>query len=132
MQEQNSESRRSTEPAAGNPYKAGTAVEDEAPSTDAAASTKDKAMDTADQALDKAAGGMESAADTLREKVGDSGVTGAAGTRLADGMEKTAGYLRDHNTQEILEDLDRYVKEHPTQALIGAVAVGFVIGRMFR
>jgi ElaB/YqjD/DUF883 family membrane-anchored ribosome-binding protein len=97
------------------------------------AQAKEKAIDTADKAVDKTAEGMESAADTVREKLGSSsGVTGTAATKLADGMEKTSGYLREHDTQEIMEDVDRYIREHPTQAIIGAVAVGFVIGRMLR
>jgi ElaB/YqjD/DUF883 family membrane-anchored ribosome-binding protein len=94
---------------------------------------KEKAMDTADQAKDKAAEGMDSAAEMVREKLGaKSGVTGTAGTKLAEGMEKTAGYLKEHDTQDMMNDLDTFVREHPTQALIGAVAIGFVLGRMLR
>ena len=47
-------------------------------------------------------------------------------------MESTATYLREHDTQTMLNDIEAYVRGHPTQAVIGAVAVGFVLGRMLR
>jgi ElaB/YqjD/DUF883 family membrane-anchored ribosome-binding protein len=112
----------------------GGAVDEASETTDSTMQqARDKAMDTADQAKDKTAEGMASAAETIRDKVGSTGgVAGTAGTRLADGMEKTAEYLREHDTQELMSDLDQYIKDHPTQAIIGAVAIGFIIGRMLR
>lgn len=90
-------------------------------------------MQGADQARESAAEGMETAAEKIRERAsGSEGVQGKAGTKLAEGMEKTAGYLREHDTQEIMGDLERFVREHPTQSVLAAVALGFVIGRMMR
>ena len=45
-----------------------------------------------------------------------------AGTTVADGMEKTAQYLREHDTQQMVNDVEQFVREHPTQAVVGAVA----------
>jgi ElaB/YqjD/DUF883 family membrane-anchored ribosome-binding protein len=41
-------------------------------------------------------------------------------------------YLREHDTQEMLADLRAYVKAHPTQALIGAAAFGFLAAALLR
>jgi ElaB/YqjD/DUF883 family membrane-anchored ribosome-binding protein len=98
-----------------------------------ASQARERAMETADQAREKTAEGVESAAGTLREQVeGKGGIQEAAGTRLADGMERTATYLREHDTQTMMEDIERYVREHPTQAILGAVAAGFIIGRILK
>lgn len=93
----------------------------------------DKAQEKADEGMNKAAGGMESAADKLRERAEHSdGVTAQAGTKAADAMEKTAGYLREKDTTAVLDDVETYVREHPMQALAGAIVGGFVIGRVLR
>jgi ElaB/YqjD/DUF883 family membrane-anchored ribosome-binding protein len=41
-------------------------------------------------------------------------------------------YLRDHDAKDMLEDLNSYVKSHPTQALIGAALFGFVTAAVLR
>lgn len=92
-----------------------------------------KAQERADEGMDKAAGGLEQGADKLREKAQErGGMAGDAGVRVADSMEKTATYLRDHDSAELLDDIEKYVREHPVQAVAGAVIGGFVIGRILR
>ena len=98
-----------------------------------AAEVGHKAQEKADSALDTAAGSMSHAAETLREmSEGSGGVQEQAGVKLAEGMEKTAGYLREHDTGQLWDDLEQFVREHPTQAVTGAVAVGFILGRAMR
>jgi ElaB/YqjD/DUF883 family membrane-anchored ribosome-binding protein len=90
-----------------------------------------KAEQQADVAVDKTAEGLESTAQTVRERFATrDGVTGDVGMKAADTMERTAGYLREHDTAEIIDDVERYVREHPMQALAGAVVGGFLIGRL--
>lgn len=92
-----------------------------------------KAQDQADKGVEKAAEGMQSAAEKIRERTyGQDGFTAQAGTRVADTMESTATYLRDHDTAEMLDDVEKYVREHPMQALAGALVGGFVIARLLR
>lgn len=101
--------------------------------SEAVGTAKEKAMEGAEQAKDSAAGGLETAAEAIRERTASTeGIQGKAGEKLAEGMEKTAGYLREHDTREIIGDVEIYVREHPTQAVLGAVAVGFILGRMMR
>lgn len=100
---------------------------------DKATEIGEKAQDRADAGIDKAAGGLESAAQKLKERTQEAdGMPAQAGTKVAEGMEKTAGYLREHDTSAILDDVETYVKEHPMQAVAGAVVGGFLISRILR
>jgi ElaB/YqjD/DUF883 family membrane-anchored ribosome-binding protein len=91
----------------------------------------EKAQEKVDQGMDSAAGGMESAASKLREQAENmDGMPAQAGTKVADTMERTAGYLREHDSAEIMDDIEQYVREHPMQAVAGAIVGGFLIGRI--
>ena len=93
----------------------------------------EKAKDQADAGMDKAAEGLESTADRIKSMAGEGeGMPAQAGTKLAEGMETAATYLKDHSSDELLKDLEGYVKEHPTQALVGAIFAGFLVGRIMR
>lgn len=107
-----------------------------------ASSVKDKAdqladnvSETMDRQRQTAAGGLDSAASALREKAeglpGGSKAT-AAGQRLADGMQSTASYLREHDFGAIGNDVVGLCRRYPMQSLIAALAVGFLIGRSRR
>lgn len=91
-----------------------------------------KMQEQADAGLDKAASGLQKAAEQMRERGGSEGLQGQVATKAADTMEKTAGYLRDHDTDEIWQDVESFVKEHPMQAAAGALVAGFVLGRLLR
>jgi ElaB/YqjD/DUF883 family membrane-anchored ribosome-binding protein len=107
---------------------------------DATSTAKDKAaeygarvQEQADAGIDAAAEGVGKAASKVREQAArQDGMAGQAGVKVADGMEKTAGYLREHDTDQILDDVEQYVREHPMQAVAGAVVGGFLIGRILR
>jgi ElaB/YqjD/DUF883 family membrane-anchored ribosome-binding protein len=93
----------------------------------------DKAKDQVDAGMDKAAVGLESTAERIKGMTGEGdGMPAQAGTKLAEGMESAATYLKEHSSDEIFKDLEVFVKEHPTQALVGAVFAGFLFGRMMR
>ena len=47
-------------------------------------------------------------------------------------FDDTVGYFRDNDARAMADDLKSYVKSHPAQALIGAIAIGFFAGRMIR
>lgn len=91
------------------------------------------AKQRAEEGKSRAAGTMEDAAQELRERAeGTGGVQAKAGEKVAEGMEKTAGYLREKDTQQVMDDVERYVREHPVQAIAGAIFGGFVIARILR
>jgi ElaB/YqjD/DUF883 family membrane-anchored ribosome-binding protein len=56
----------------------------------------------------------------------------AIGKKAVDQFNATAGYLREHDVKAMADDLTSWVKSHPTQALIGAVALGFVAAAFLR
>jgi len=41
-------------------------------------------------------------------------------------------YFRQHDVRAIVNDFKGYLQTHPTQALVGAVALGFIAGRAMR
>jgi hypothetical protein len=92
-----------------------------------------KAQEQADQTKDQAAGGMERAAEKIRERSESmDGTPAQAGTKVAESMDTAATYLKEHSTSDMLNDLEHFAKEHPGQALAGAVITGFVVGRILR
>jgi ElaB/YqjD/DUF883 family membrane-anchored ribosome-binding protein len=109
---------------------------------DVASKAKDKAeqwtesaSETADSQRQNLSSGLERAASTLHEKA--SNIPGgpravSAAHRFADGMETTASYLREHDFADMRADLISLCKRHPVQALVSAVAVGFLLGRSVR
>jgi ElaB/YqjD/DUF883 family membrane-anchored ribosome-binding protein len=90
-----------------------------------------KAQQRAEQGKEKAATGMHRAADRIRERgSGSEGLAGQASSKAASGMDKAADYLKDHNTDEMLKDAERYAKDHPGQAILGAAVAGFLLGKI--
>jgi hypothetical protein len=50
----------------------------------------------------------------------------------ADSLGSSAKYLRKHDGDDMVRDLESLIKAHPGKALISAVVLGFVAGRAFR
>ncbi len=66
--------------------------------------------------------GVQTAKETARET-------------LSGAREKLSGavdYFRDNDVRAISNDFKGYLQSHPTQALIGAVVLGFLAGRVIR
>jgi ElaB/YqjD/DUF883 family membrane-anchored ribosome-binding protein len=97
-----------------------------------ASEVADRAQQKVDEGIHTAAGGVESTAQKIREKTEGSGTLEDAGAKVADTMERTAGYLREKDSAQLMDDLEQYVREHPMQAIAGAVIGGFVISRILR
>ncbi len=109
--------------------------------SDAASEAKQKVSDLGRSAADKidqnrgsAASGLESAANTLREKAGSlpggENVTNLA-NNAAEKLTTTADYVRTHDVNGMMADLERLVKNNPGPSLVAAAAVGFLLGRTF-
>lgn len=45
---------------------------------------------------------------------------------------RASRYVRQHSLKEIISHLESSAGEHPGASLMGAVAVGFLVGRTFR
>jgi ElaB/YqjD/DUF883 family membrane-anchored ribosome-binding protein len=85
---------------------------------DAAGQVADTVSEKVGQARERAAGGLGQAASTTHT--------------LADGIESTASYLREHDFNQIGKDVINMFRRYPAQSLIAAVAVGFFVGRSRR
>jgi len=103
---------------------------------------KDKAGQMAETVSEKigqqretAAEGLDRAASTIHDKA-DSVPGGPKVVNLthslADGMESTASYLRDHDFNDMGKDVMNVCRRYPTQAFVAALAIGFLLGRSRR
>lgn len=94
-----------------------------------------KVIERADAGRERAAEGMQTAAEQVREKAeqlpgGER--TGQMAQKAADKMESAAGYMREHDVNEMASDFQQIVRDHPREALIAAAAVGFLVGKAMR
>ena len=85
--------------------------------------------DTADRQRENAAKGLDRAASSLHGGIGSAAKVGHG---LADGMESTATYLRDHSFGDMGNDVMTLCRRHPVQALVSAAVLGFIVGRAIR
>ena len=85
-----------------------------------------RAAQRADQARVGAAAGLESVASSLHEK--GERVANAAHS-AADAVAYGAEYLRDNDVQTMMGDLMEVIRRNPGPSLLGAAALGFILGR---
>jgi ElaB/YqjD/DUF883 family membrane-anchored ribosome-binding protein len=101
--------------------------------TEAKTAVQDRVVSGADTGMDKAAQGLGSAADKMRTRAeDDQGMRSTIEVKAADAMDKTASYLKEHDSQELMHDIEEFVKAHPMQAAVGALAAGYVLGKIVR
>jgi ElaB/YqjD/DUF883 family membrane-anchored ribosome-binding protein len=109
--------------------------------TDTATQVKGKVSDLGPTAADKidenrdaAAGGLDKAASALHEKAeslpGGEKVTSLAHA-TADKLTATADYVRDHDVNQMMADVETLVKNNPGRSLLAAAIIGFLAGRAF-
>jgi hypothetical protein len=102
---------------------------------------KDKVADLSRTTADKidgnreaAAGGLAAAASALHEKAdmlpGGEKVAGIAHS-AADKLSGTADYVREHDVDSMMSDLNRLVKANPGPSLVAAAVIGFLVARAF-
>jgi hypothetical protein len=85
-----------------------------------------KAAQRADKARVGAAAGLDTVASTLHER-GDR--VASAAHSAADAVTSGAEYLRAHDVNTMMGDLKEVIRRNPAASLLGAVALGFILGR---
>lgn len=89
-----------------------------------------------DQPGDGSHGGRETVADgidSVASRITAGGEHVAQGAKAtADRMSNSATWLRDTSGRDMMNSFESMVKEHPGRTLLGAVAIGFLAGRMLR
>ena len=92
-----------------------------------------KAQHQADDKMHQAASGLDSAADKIREKGGQQGGSmGSTATMAADKLDSASSYLRQTDSQHMMDDLESLIRRKPTESLLAAAGVGFVLSKIFR
>jgi hypothetical protein len=93
------------------------------------------AADMVDSGRAAAAARLQSTADSLRSSShkwpGGPKVRQFA-DRTADGLDRTVRYLREKQAHDMWVDIQEGAKARPVPFLLGALALGFVAGRMMR
>ncbi len=91
------------------------------------------AHDKADQGVDKASEGLSAAADKLREQ-GEShgGQAGHVAETAADKLDSASGYLREHDTNQMVDDLEALVRRRPMESLLAAAGIGLLLSRIVK
>jgi ElaB/YqjD/DUF883 family membrane-anchored ribosome-binding protein len=92
-----------------------------------------KAVGAIDAQRGAAASGLDSAAEGLHANASKlpSSVSPYA-HQAANKLGDTADYVRGNRVQDMVSDLGKFVKANPTQAIVGALVIGFFAGRMLR
>jgi ElaB/YqjD/DUF883 family membrane-anchored ribosome-binding protein len=109
--------------------------------SDTAAQVKQKASDLGQKAADKidnnrdaAATGLEKVASVLHDKAeslpGGEKVSSLAHA-TADKFSSTADYVRQHDVNRMMSDVETIVKNNPGPSLLVAAAIGFLVARAF-
>jgi len=107
--------------------------------SDTASEVRDKISDFGNTAAEKinenrgaAATGLDNAATSLRENArslpGGEKVANIA-QATAEKLRPTADYVRGHDLNGMMGDVQRLVKRNPGPSLLAAVVIGFVVGR---
>lgn len=97
---------------------------------------KDKATEVAGQAADKvdeattvAGEKIQDAAQLLRDKAPTDGPVGQAATATADTLDRAGNYLQQQDLAGMRGDLESLIRKHPTESLLIAFGVGFLMAR---
>ena len=69
---------------------------------------------------------IDDAIAMTKEKVAD------ASDRVANGMERSADWLRNADLSSVQRKLEREVRENPGRTLLIAGAIGYLLGRAFK
>lgn len=109
--------------------------------SDTATQVKDKVSDLArtaagkiDENRDATAGGLNKAAAALHENAeslpGGEKVANLAHA-TAEKLSSTADYVREHDVNRMMADVETLVKNNPGPSLLAAAVIGFLVGRAF-
>jgi hypothetical protein len=93
------------------------------------------AADAVDASRSTAAARLQSTAETLRSashRIPGGPKVQQFASRTADGLDRTGRYLRDRQARDMWVDIQEGAKTRPVPFLVGALALGFVAGRMMR
>jgi hypothetical protein len=88
---------------------------------------------TADAGIDRAATGLDRAAEMLRERAGaQGGSMESMATVAADKLDAAAHYLQGKDSESVIADLEALVRRRPTESVLVALGIGFLLSKALR
>jgi hypothetical protein len=110
-------------------HKTGEAIDTAKQKTaEATAAASDKATDVMTAAGDR----MNTLAQTVREKAPVEGRTGEIAATAADALERSGRYLQEADPTVVRSDLERIIREHPVEAVLVGLGIGYLLARATR
>jgi ElaB/YqjD/DUF883 family membrane-anchored ribosome-binding protein len=100
---------------------------------DSVADASRRAVGAIDSTRGAAASRLESVGDAVRGQA--DRLTGAAqewSHSTAQTLDRTAQYVRQRSVRQMLSDVETLVKNNPIPSVVGAVVMGFIVGRAVR
>jgi ElaB/YqjD/DUF883 family membrane-anchored ribosome-binding protein len=127
-------------PSSGTPRPGGSTKAETEPLQQAATGLADQAARTAEaqassimtktgETLDQVARAIRDAGQGLRQERPE--IASLVDT-TAQRVEDAAGYLRDHEARQVIDEAQNYARRQPAMVVAGAVAVGLLAGRFLR
>jgi len=71
---------------------------------------------------------MTSLAGSIRESAPTEGRMGTAASKVADSLESSGQYLKEHGFGDIADDVSNVIRKYPMQSLFIGVGVGVLLG----
>jgi|ERR1700722_6931042 hypothetical protein len=89
-----------------------------------------RTADSGDQMPESGAGILSGTSEAIKDGAGGGTKHARRASRAtANALSRGADYLRDNGARDMMEDAMDVVKNNPGVALLGAVALGFLVGR---
>ncbi|HWQ11461.1 MAG TPA: hypothetical protein VNL77_01605 [Roseiflexaceae bacterium] len=95
---------------------------------EATAAASDKAADVMTAAGDR----MNTLAQTVREKAPAEGPAREIASTAADALERSGRYLQEADPSTVRYDLERIIREHPIEAMLVGLGIGYLLARSIR
>lgn len=90
-------------------------------------------MGTVVEKVDSSRAPIADGLDTAAIRVGRYGDgSGSFSMKAAQALGTTAAYIRTHDAQEMMCDAEEAARQNPLPSLIGAAALGFLLGAFLR
>jgi ElaB/YqjD/DUF883 family membrane-anchored ribosome-binding protein len=98
---------------------------------EALSTAKGKAAEMTSQATAKAGEGIDKATEMLRQRGEQTGGTvGAAATTAADTLESASSYVRSRDRDQMVQDIESFIRERPVESILIAAGAGFILAKI--
>jgi ElaB/YqjD/DUF883 family membrane-anchored ribosome-binding protein len=87
-----------------------------------------------DEQRNQTADALQSFADTIQEKAGTipGGDHDLAGAAAAQQVERVADFVHERNLTNVVGSVQTYLRRQPLVGVVSGIAIGFVIGKLWK